>query len=102
MCPATPRKGKRFYDDELASRGKCGPSAATLNPGQPVAATYGINAGVDVDGTATDLGTDPQSPGVSTFGIDRGLDTEPIHNQFGVDWSFLTAGNAWTDTSSSL
>lgn len=89
MCPTTPRKGKRFYDDELASGGKCGAGAARFNPGQAVASTYGINAGVDVDGT----GNDPQtSPGVGTFGIDHGLDTDSIHNQFGVDLSFLTAG----------
>lgn len=94
MCPATLRKGKRYYDEELVSGGKCGASAANFNLGQTVASTYGINTGVLVDGTATGLRTDHQtSPGADTFGIGTGLNTDSTAPSLGVDFNIPTVDN---------
>ncbi|MCJ1425026.1 hypothetical protein MMC29_002914 [Sticta canariensis] len=94
MCPARLRKGKRFYDDKIASGEKCGTSAADFNRGQAVAGTYETNTGVDIDGIGTDVGTNPQtSSGGGSFGIDHGLEANSVKNKFGVDWSFPTVGN---------
>lgn len=94
MCPARLRRGKRFYDGELAYGEKCGTSAADFNQGQAVAGTYETNTGLDIDGIGTDVGTNPQiSSGVGSFGIDHGLDADSINNNFGVDLSSPTLGN---------
>lgn len=91
MCPLTPRKGKRFYDEDLAN---CGAVAANFNWGQTVASTYRTGAGVSVDGTDIDLSNDPQpSPRVSTFGISTGFDTDSANTKFGVNLNFPAVGN---------
>ena len=94
MCSARPRTRKRFYDGELASGEKCGTSAADFNQRQAVAGTYETHTEVDIDGTGTDVGTNPQArSGVGSFGIDHGLDADSNKNNFGVDLSFPTVGN---------
>ena len=85
MCSATVRKGKRYYNEELASDGKCGASASNLSLGQAVAATYETNTGGNSDGIGTGVSTDAQtSPGVGTFGSGSGLDTDSTTTDSGV------------------
>lgn len=94
MCPATLRKGKRYYDEELASGGKCGARAANFNLGQTVASIDDMNTRVLVDETATSVSTDHQtSPGVDTFGIGTGLDTDSTAPSLGVNLNIPTVGN---------
>lgn len=78
MCPASRRKGKRFYDEEVASAGKCGPSAANYNLDQTVAGTSGTNNGVNIDGTSPSIGT--------------GLNTDSTYTNFGAKLNYNNVG----------
>lgn len=94
MCAATVRKGKRYYNEELASGGKCGASASNLSLGQAVAATYGTNTGDNSDGIGTGVSTNAQtSPGVGTFGSGTGLDTDSTTPDLGVSSNIPSVSN---------
>ncbi|MCJ1465385.1 hypothetical protein MMC07_004003 [Pseudocyphellaria aurata] len=95
MCPAaTSRKGKRFYDEELASEGNCDASAADFNLGQAVASIYGTSAGTNKnsDETGPYTGIDRQtSPSVGSFRIG---DNDSISPKSGVNLNLPGAADS--------